>query len=552
MCTEAEQGDPRPIQVPWTWVTVGITAYVALGQVVQFIPNPMVPHAILALNMVVPVLVGYTSGPLAGALTGALGTLLNFGLKIPLWGADPYEIAAVIPHAVMGAAAGSMPWRQNRISAGTALLIGHGLNILVYLLLGLLPPATLGDPNFWTGLIAEATVGIIAVALCLNVFHRFQERYWLPRRDHMRGRDLLLIGGGIGLLTLFLGIEYLGGVQVAAYLFIVPVVLTALQLSAMESWLVALSLSLLLGLTVIREGLAQASHEVALILLLNLVAMAVGELAENVREQRRLAEGRLKELEHVYAELAATDQFKAEIIQNVSHELRTPLAILMGYADLLASEGLGTLTEEQKKAAEGMRRSVRQLTWLVEQVTVLTHVEEGNLAWQLAQPVEVVHQQVENLREWASSRGCPLSLAVQGEIPELELDVDYIGRAIRALLDNAVKFSPQGGPVEVSVWSEGERVCLAVRDHGIGIAPEKQPHLFERFYQVNGSTTRHFGGMGIGLALVRDVVQAHGGQVWVESAPGAGSTIGFWLPVTDRRSPSRQTAPQKTVLLPQR
>ncbi|MGQ9521830.1 MAG: sensor histidine kinase, partial [Anaerolineae bacterium] len=115
-------------------------------------------------------------------------------------------------------------------------------------------------------------------------------------------------------------------------------------------------------------------------------------------------------------------------------------------------------------------------------------------------------------------------------IPTILADREHLLLAISQLLDNAIKFSPQGGTVRIRIWSEGDWVNLAVQDEGIGIPREHLPHIFERFYQVDGSTTRRFGGMGIGLALVWEIMEAHRGFVRVESEVGRGSTFTLSFP----------------------
>ncbi len=119
--------------------------------------------------------------------------------------------------------------------------------------------------------------------------------------------------------------------------------------------------------------------------------------------------------------------------------------------------------------------------------------------------------------------------------PDLSLlmaDPDLLGQVVVNLLDNALKFSPGGGVVTVRAWPEGDEVIIAVSDQGIGIPPDKLGRIFERFYQVDGSTSRRFGGMGIGLALCKAIVEAHGGRIWAESAgEGQGSTFYVALPV---------------------
>jgi signal transduction histidine kinase len=110
-------------------------------------------------------------------------------------------------------------------------------------------------------------------------------------------------------------------------------------------------------------------------------------------------------------------------------------------------------------------------------------------------------------------------------------DRERIGRVITSLVDNAVRFSPEGGPVETRVEPDGSEVTISIRDRGLGIPPERQAHVFERYYRAHAGTPEDYGGLGIGLEMSREIVQRHGGRMWFESAPGVGSTFRFSLPL---------------------
>jgi len=130
--------------------------------------------------------------------------------------------------------------------------------------------------------------------------------------------------------------------------------------------------------------------------------------------------------------------------------------------------------------------------------------------------------------------GVEVRLDVAPDLPLLMADPDLLGQVVVNLLDNAIKFSPGGGMVTVRAWPEGDEVIIAVSDQGIGIPPDKLAMVFERFYQVDGSMTRRFGGMGIGLALCKASVEAHGGRIWAESGgEGRGSTFYVALPAAE-------------------
>lgn len=525
---------PQSLDSSWQLIILGVLLYVGLGLMVHYIPNPIVPSAIWALNMVVIVVAGHIGGPLAGALTGGIGTLLNFCLKLPMGGPDFYELSAVIPHTLMGLAAGLVRPQHSRLLTASTIAIGHGLNLLFFGIGGLLPWSLFRIEAFWDGLFAEIAVDLILIMVLLNISQSLRAK----TRDHqiqtLPPQQLALIWSALLGLTAILVLLFYSGVSLSPYLFVLPVVLAAIYLGSLAAWVMALLLSFVL-IGAISFAMGQGvdfGHEISMILVLNLIALAVGELAENLTTQRRLAQQRLLELKNAYAVMSEADRLKSEMIQNISHELRTPLAIILGHTELLITGLLGKLSEEQTNSITAAHKHARRLTYLVEQVTVLHQVEEGKLSWQAVAFEVLTNVQIERLRTLAAENKCQIRLFVEKAPLTFEGDPEYLGRAIYALLDNAIKFSVNGGLIEVRIWDDQERIYLAVSDKGIGIEPQQRAHLFQRFYQIDGSTTRRFGGLGTGLALVKEVVQAHGGDVWVESTVQQGSIFGLWIPVT--------------------
>jgi signal transduction histidine kinase len=533
----------------WQWIAAGTVSYIALGFLTQYLPNPMVPEAILALNIVVPVIVGFFTGPINGAMVGLFGTGGNFGAQFFLTGPDWYEAAAILPHTIMGAAAGYAARRGNRMGAALTVIIGHLLNLLSFAVWGLLPLALMFRADFWTGLTAEITVDLILIALATAVIHKIRRREWETAIDRLGRRYFILVSLGLFFLILALALYFWQGVTFAAYLMIVPVAIAAFFLGGLEALLLALLVSGLLGLRVIQIGLDGSSDLISLILIYNLVALALGELAVKAQKQQRLAQRRMRQLEEAYQLLAQSDQFKSEMIQNISHELRTPLAVIIGYSDMIAREELGKVSPAQRQAIEAVWEHGRRLTYLVEQITVLHQAEMGVFSWQALALDSLVRATAQNFVGQAQTAGCEIALDIPDELPVLEADLYCMGRAVAAYLDNAVKFSPKGGLINVKIWDDADRVCLTVQDGGIGVPLEEQEIIFRRFYQVDGSSTRHFGGMGTGLALVREVVQGHGGDVWVNSQPGQGAEFGFWLP--RQRPPQPADQPSQLTALTQ-
>ena len=225
---------------------------------------------------------------------------------------------------------------------------------------------------------------------------------------------------------------------------------------------------------------------------------------------------------------------KDDMIRNVSHELRTPLGLIYGYIKLMETGDLGPLTAKQERAVQTLRQQGDRLRFMVERLLALQTLDPEKMRWEQVDLSQWLRQA---MRPWEariakSKAKIELQLDVPPSLPPLIADPDFMGQIIGNLLDNAVKFSPQGGQVRVSAWTESGQVIMAVSDHGIGIPPDKLQQIFERFYQVDASSTRRYGGMGIGLALCRAIAEAHGGRVWAESAGnGQGSTFYVALPM---------------------
>ncbi|MFP4345656.1 MAG: sensor histidine kinase [Anaerolineales bacterium] len=529
---------------------VGVLAYVLLQQVTPYLPNPLVITEHLQLHLIVPVVAGYFGGSLPGALVGLIGSLVSLLLEAPLGaGGDlPRQLLLLLPHTIMGAVAGWARMRRTRMKAALVVLVGYGLDLTARLLGGELALSTLLESTFWTGLLADGMVNLILVTLSIGIIQsvRGQGPGFAWKRVGLQ-RYVILVAANLIFLVL-LTLAYRQGVSLAVYLFAFPVVFTALTLGVLETWVLVGYLILLPAAMVLGLGLRAVQTEVAFILTLDLVALTMGELAGDLQEQRDLARSRLEELRQAYAILMEADKLKDQMIQNISHELRTPLSMVLGYIELLSTETWGALSPEQREATRVVRKNVRSLSSLVEKITVLEQVRLGEITHHPTSLDTLAQIQIDARSGWAEEHNCSLSLETGEKVPPLLGDARALGRAVEALIDNAVKFSPDGGQVTIKTWEEKGRAYLAVSDEGIGIAEEQQQYLFRDFYQIDGSTTRRFGGMGTGLALVRETVRAHGGDVWVESVPGDGSTFGLWIPL----APGRERQEPAPVFITQR
>jgi len=246
---------------------------------------------------------------------------------------------------------------------------------------------------------------------------------------------------------------------------------------------------------------------------------------------------RTTELQEALRKLSELNQMKANFIANISHELRTPLTHIKGYLELLATSALGPLTGEQKDAVAVSQRASSRLENLVDNLISFSLASRGEMSLKVVPLVldEVIVDIVTSSRVKAVDRGVILRVELEQGLPPVKGDSEKISWVILQLLDNAIKFTPAGGQVTLSSRLETDHlVMISVADTGIGIPTERLSEAFEPFHQLDGSSTRRFGGTGMGLALVREILEAHGSVIEVESEKGKGSTFSFPLLVADK------------------
>jgi len=253
------------------------------------------------------------------------------------------------------------------------------------------------------------------------------------------------------------------------------------------------------------------------------------------RERQRAAE-----LASALERQRELDRLKSEFIQNVSHELRTPLAIVRGYAELLASGDLGKLLPEQRPPVDIIARRARMLSNLIDDLTAILEVETQGAKQEPVDLAELVHASLADFKVAAKIAGVTLAADVAPDLPLVPGDPNHLRRVLDNLFSNALKFTPAGGSITLCARWEGPNVTLKVTDTGVGIPPGKLDRVFERFYQVDGSMTRRYGGVGLGLALVKEIVEAHGGHIVVESEVGRGSAFTVTLPALISPGQARQ------------
>jgi len=266
----------------------------------------------------------------------------------------------------------------------------------------------------------------------------------------------------------------------------------------------------------------------------------------SVRESFKELAAKNAKLEESYQQLQELDQLKSNFLATVSHELRTPLTSIIGYAEMLIEGLAGPLGPEQLEYLRTIMDKGESLLGLISSILDLTRIESGKLRIN-TEPFDLeamVANAISSVLPQANRRGLKLSAEVSPELPQPVLDQEKITQCVVNLLANAVKFTPEGGTVVVRIGPAPRMPAkplgrfdavdayfrIEVQDSGIGIPAEQLGRIFDSFYQVDGSSTREFGGAGLGLAIVRSYVEAHGGEIDATSSPGEGTTIQMILP----------------------
>ena len=273
-----------------------------------------------------------------------------------------------------------------------------------------------------------------------------------------------------------------------------------------------------------RAGLDQAVTE-------QIIQLRSALQAANRTLERRVEE-RTAELQKALERVSELSQLKSNFVSNVSHELRTPLTHIKGYVELLITESLGPITEEQRHALQVSQQSTNKLETLIEDLIMVSLASRGELSLKQENLdiCRLANLSVKASTSRAQERGVSLHAILDEDVPLVQGDSQKIAWALNQLVDNAVKFTPSNGRVTVHIKRDGENlVIVSVNDTGIGIPPNRIEDIFEPFHQLDSSATRRYGGTGLGLSLVRQIIEAHGSMLEVQSVEGRGSTFKFPL-----------------------
>ncbi len=281
------------------------------------------------------------------------------------------------------------------------------------------------------------------------------------------------------------------------------------------------------------------------------LAASFNAMAEDLQKSRRELDEHNRNLEQKVAEktqilslanrrLEEMNRLKSEFLANMSHELRTPLNAILGFTDLILDQQTGPINEQQESYLSTVHISGQHLLNLINSILDLSKIEAGKMELfpEEFYVQDVVEFALSLVGPQASKKKIKLQTDIQEGVRTLVADQTKVQQVLQNLLSNAVKFTPEGGIVKVEVTQDSDSITFAVKDTGVGIAPQNQQRIFKAFIQVEASYTRRFEGTGLGLALVDHFVRMHRGRVWVESEEGKGSTFLVRLPRVQSADPA--------------
>jgi signal transduction histidine kinase len=252
-----------------------------------------------------------------------------------------------------------------------------------------------------------------------------------------------------------------------------------------------------------------------------------------------------RELEEANRDLRRLDGMKSDFLSTVSHELRTPLAVIIGYLSIVADGELDEIPEEKTRALQTSLARARQLEHLISDLLSLSRIERGvmGLDLSLCDPSALIGDLLGDYSGVLAEKGMTVGFTPPLLPLRIEADESKVVQVLSNLLDNAIKFSPEGSTIEIGLEGTGEEVEIAIADRGTGVPEGEVERIFDRFYQVDNSSKRRFGGAGIGLAVVKELTELHGGRAHARLREGGGMVMTVVFPVTAKPSTPIVTRP---------
>ncbi|MEZ5335167.1 MAG: PAS domain-containing sensor histidine kinase [Methanolobus sp.] len=281
------------------------------------------------------------------------------------------------------------------------------------------------------------------------------------------------------------------------------------------------------------------------------VTMAVShirDITERKQTEEALKES-TQELEHAYEELKSLDRLKDEFLSNLRHELNTPLTSIKGFSELLYDGSLGTLNDQQSNAIERVVVKTRKLQNLIDSLLFVSTSQNGTIRYNF-EKVELsslLNSAVNLFFDTIKEKNMKVRTDFAFDSCQVDADRTYLPQVFLNLLDNAVKFTPKNGSITISAYEEDGSVHIVMGDSGIGIAEEDIPDLFQKFHQIDSSSTRNYGGNGLGLYISKVIVENHRGNIWIESEEGTGTDVHVRIPLKQSQFSTSSSSPSVTL-----
>lgn len=279
--------------------------------------------------------------------------------------------------------------------------------------------------------------------------------------------------------------------------------------------------------------------------LITILANQLGQALENARlfektwraqqDLEKKVEERTRELKSALEEVKIINQRKTNFVSSVTHELRTPLTSIKGYASILSAGKLGELPPEAKNRIDKINQHSDELAHLVNELLDISRIESGKVIMKqgLEDLKSIAEEVADILSVQLKEKSIELSINIPAASANVFIDRDQIKRVFINLIGNAIKFTPVKGKISISSKKINKEIQVDVNDTGCGIPEEAQESIFEEFYRVDNLINQQTKGTGLGLTLVKHIIEAHKGRIWVKSKVGAGSTFSFTLPQTE-------------------
>jgi signal transduction histidine kinase/DNA-binding response OmpR family regulator len=275
---------------------------------------------------------------------------------------------------------------------------------------------------------------------------------------------------------------------------------------------------------------------------LEILADSFNDMTGRLKHNVEALEESNKKLGAANEELKELDRMKSDLLANVSHELRTPLTAIKGYTDYILERKLGTITEKQEKGLVVVQRNLERLSKSINALLDFSRMDVGRIVLNIQPfPLPPLVDQIQTtVRSELDKKGLTLATRIDPALPHVVADREKLSAVLENLVINAIKFTPEGGRILIAARrgtvAGGTRAVaeIEVTDTGIGIPPDQLGRIFNRFHQVESSTTRRFGGVGLGLAIVKSILEAHGASIQVDSVEGKGTAFRFPLPLAEK------------------